>query len=94
MPRKLRSEYPGAMYRVRSRGDRREKVLLGRQAFIKTLAEACQKNQWASAGVVSGSGYLRTTSDDVHLNPVRAGMLQRQLGMLPTQLPEMTQAMD
>ena len=49
MPRKLRIEYPGAMYHVMSRGDRREKVFLDdvdRQDFVKTLAEACQKINW------------------------------------------------
>ena len=48
MPRKLRLEYPGAMYHVLSRGDRREKIFLDdvdRHDFIKTLAEACQKTQ-------------------------------------------------
>ena len=48
MPRKLRIEYPGAMYHVLSRGDRREKIFLDdvdRQDFIKTLAEACQKTK-------------------------------------------------
>jgi REP element-mobilizing transposase RayT len=49
MPRKLRIEYPGAMYHVMSRDDRREKVFLDdvdRQDFVKTLAEACQKINW------------------------------------------------
>jgi len=49
MPRKLRIEYPGAMYHVMSRGDRREKIFLDdvdRQDFIKTLAEARQKTGW------------------------------------------------
>ena len=49
MPRKLRVEYPGAIYHVMSRGDRREKIFLDdvdRQDFIKTLAEACQKTAW------------------------------------------------
>ena len=49
MPRKLRVEYPGAMYHVMSRGDRREDIFLDdvdRQDFIKTLAEACQKTGW------------------------------------------------
>ena len=133
MPRKLRVEYPGAMYHVMSRGDRREKIFLNdvdRQDFVKTLAEACQKTNWQVhayclmpnhyhlvlqtpepnlvAGMAwlqstytirlnhrhqlfghvlsgrykaqlvegSGSGYLRTACDYVHLNPVRAGMLQ------------------
>jgi putative transposase len=49
MPRKLRVEYPGALYHVMSRGDRREDIFLDdvdRQDFIKTLAEACQKTAW------------------------------------------------
>jgi putative transposase len=49
MPRKLRIEYPGAMYHLMSRGDRREKIFLDdvdRQDFLKTLAEACQKAGW------------------------------------------------
>jgi len=46
MPRQLRVEYPGAVYHVMSRGDRREDIFhddVDRQDFIKTLAEACQK---------------------------------------------------
>ncbi len=49
MPRKLRVEFPGAIYHVMSRGDRREDVFLDdvdRQDFLKTLAEACQKSGW------------------------------------------------
>ncbi len=42
LPRKLRLQYPGAMYHAMSRGDRREKVFLDdvdRHDLIKTLAE-------------------------------------------------------
>ena len=49
MPRKLRIEYPGAIYHVMSRGDRREDIFVDdvdRQDFIKTLAESCQKAGW------------------------------------------------
>lgn len=49
MPRKRRLEYPGAMYHVMSRGDRREDIFLDdvdRHDFIKTLAESCQKASW------------------------------------------------
>ena len=49
MPRKMRVEYPGAMYHVMSRGDRGESIFLDdvdRQDFVKTLAEACQKTDW------------------------------------------------
>jgi hypothetical protein len=46
MPRQLRIEYPGAIYHVMSRGDRREDIYhdnVDRQDFLRTLAEACQK---------------------------------------------------
>ena len=133
MPRKMRVEYPGAIYHLLSRGDRRENIFLDdvdRQDFIKTLAEACLKtgfqvhayclmsnhyhlvvetpNANLVAGMAwlqstytirlnhrhklfghvfsgrykslliddSGTGYLRTACDYVHLNPVRAGLLE------------------
>ena len=46
MPRKMRVEYPGAIYHVMSRGDRRDDIFLDdvdRQDYLKTLAETCQK---------------------------------------------------
>ena len=46
MPRQLRIEYPGAIYHVLSRGDRKDPIFLDDgdgHDFIKTLAEACQK---------------------------------------------------
>lgn len=135
MPRKIRVEYPGAIYHVLSRGDRREDIFLNdvdRQDFLKTMAEACQKTGWQvhayclmrnhfhlvvetpSANLVagmrwllssytirlnhrhqlhghvfsgrykaivvdgSGTGYLKTVCDYVHLNPIRAKLLRRE----------------
>jgi putative transposase len=49
MARKLRVEYPGAIYHVMNRGDRREPIFRGdadRQRFIATLGEACAKTDW------------------------------------------------
>ncbi|HVV73869.1 MAG TPA: transposase [Verrucomicrobiae bacterium] len=49
MPRQVRIEYPGAIYHVMSRGNRRQCIYLDdvdRQDFLKTLAEACQKTSW------------------------------------------------
>jgi putative transposase len=49
VPRKLRIEYPGAIYHIVNRGDRREDIFkddLDRQQFLSTLAEACQKTEW------------------------------------------------
>jgi REP element-mobilizing transposase RayT len=133
MPRKLRVEYPGAIYHVMSRGDRREDIFLDdvdRQDFLKTLAEVCHKAGFEvhayclmrnpfhlvleppNANLVAGlawllsastirlnhrhtlfghvfsgrykallveggaAGYLKTVCDYVHLNPVRAKLLQ------------------
>jgi REP element-mobilizing transposase RayT len=135
MPRKKRVEYPGAIYHVMDRGDRREDIYcddVDRQDFLKTLAEACQKTGWQvhaycmmrnhfhlvmetpNANLVagmrwflsaytirlnhrhklfghvfsgrykalivegSGSGYLKTVCDYVHLNPVRAKLLKQE----------------
>ena len=47
--RKLRIQYPGAIYHVMSRGDRREDIFeddKDRQRFLETLGEACQKTAW------------------------------------------------
>ena len=139
MLRKKRVEYPGAIYHVMDRGDRREDIFyddVDRQDFLKTLAEACQKTGWQvhayclmrnhfhlvmetpNANLVagmrwflsaytirlnhrhklfghvfsgrykslivdgSGSGYLKTVCDYVHLNPVRAKLLKRDERLL------------
>jgi len=132
MARKLRVEYPGAVYHVMNRGDRREPIFRDdedRQRFLSTLAEACRKTRWhvhalclmtnhfhlvvetPRANLVagmkwllgtyssrfnrrhklfghvfsgrykslivdgSGSGYLKSVCDYVHLNPVRAKLV-------------------
>jgi len=49
MSRKLRIEYPGAMYHVMNRGDQREDIFRDdqdRQKFVSTLDEACAKTEW------------------------------------------------
>jgi REP element-mobilizing transposase RayT len=133
MARKLRVQYPGAIYHVMNRGDRREAIFLSdkdRALFIRTLAEACEKTDWQvhawclmsnhfhlvtetpRANLVdgmhwllgvytnrfnhrqkefghlfsgrykalhvdaSGTGYLKTVCDYVHLNPARAGLIR------------------
>ena len=46
MPRKIRVEYPGAIYHIMSRGDRREDIFhddVDRHDFMKTVGEACLK---------------------------------------------------
>jgi REP element-mobilizing transposase RayT len=49
MSRKLRIEYPGAMYHVMNRGDQREDIFRDdhdRQKFLTTPGEACVKTEW------------------------------------------------
>ena len=46
MPRKLRIQYPGAMYHVMNRGDQREDDDSDRQKFLISLGECCQKTEW------------------------------------------------
>jgi REP element-mobilizing transposase RayT len=49
MARKPRVQYPGAIYHVMNRGDRREAIFYedgDRVLFIETLAEACEKTEW------------------------------------------------
>ena len=49
MARKLRVEYPGAIYHVMNRGDRREPIFqddADRRRFLETLGEACGKTEW------------------------------------------------
>src|SRR5437870_5359939 len=49
MARKLRVQYPGAMYYVMNRGDRREDIFCDDKdhaRFLETLPEACQKTGW------------------------------------------------
>jgi REP element-mobilizing transposase RayT len=138
MARKLRVQYPGAIYHVMNRGDRREPIFKDdkdRVCFLETLGETCDKTGWQvhafclmlnhfhlvvetpNANLVagmkwflgtytsrfnrrhklfghlfsgrykslivdgSGDGYLRTVCDYVHLNPVRANLLQPEQGL-------------
>jgi REP element-mobilizing transposase RayT len=133
MGRKLRVEYPGAIYHLMNRGDRREAIFredADREGFLAALGEVCGKTGWQvhalclmpnhfhlvvetpQANLVagmkwllgsytgrfnrrhklfghlfsgrykalvvdgSGTGYLKTVCDYVHLNPARAGRLE------------------
>jgi putative transposase len=49
MARKLRVQYPGAIYHVMNRGDRREAIFKDekdRERFLATLGETCGKTGW------------------------------------------------
>jgi len=49
MARKLRVQYPGAIYHVMNRGDHREPIFRSnkdRELFLQTLGQACEKTDW------------------------------------------------
>src|SRR5438128_2017690 len=49
MARKLRVEYPGAIYHLMDRGDRREPIFRDeedRERFLATFGEGCSKTSW------------------------------------------------
>ena len=132
MARKLRVEYPGAIYHVINRGDRREPIFKSdadRRLFLACLEQCCTKTGWQVHAYVlmpnhfhlvvetpqpnlvagmkwflgtytnrfnrrhkvfghlfsgryksllvdgSGTGYLKTVCDYVHLNPARAKLV-------------------
>src|SRR6266699_2105228 len=49
MARKLRVQYPGAIYHLMNRGDRREPIFkddADRRRWVETLEECCAKTDW------------------------------------------------
>ena len=49
MARKLRVQYPGAIYHLMNRGDRREPIFkddADRARFLETLGQCCTKTEW------------------------------------------------
>ncbi|MBE7501473.1 MAG: transposase [Verrucomicrobiales bacterium] len=61
MARRIRIEYPGAVYHVMSRGDHQEAIYredADRELFLKCPAEACEKTGWQiHAYVLMGNHY-------------------------------------
>jgi REP element-mobilizing transposase RayT len=61
MVRKLRVEYPGAVYSMLNRGDRRVIIYrddTDRQHFVDTLAEACEMTAWQVHALCLMSNHL------------------------------------
>jgi REP element-mobilizing transposase RayT len=80
MARKLRLQYPGALYHVMNRGDRREPIFRDdrdRRLLLETLGESCEKTDWlVHAWCLMSNHFLKTVCDYVHLNPARAKLLR------------------
>jgi REP-associated tyrosine transposase len=76
MPRKMRVQYPGAMYHVMSRGDQRDDIFfddVDRHDFVKTLAEACLKTDWEVHAFCLMRNHYHLVMETPHANLV-AGM--------------------
>jgi REP element-mobilizing transposase RayT len=61
MPRSIRIQYPGALYHVMARGNRREAIFADdedRRYFLHSLAQACERTGWrVHAWVLMGNHY-------------------------------------
>jgi putative transposase len=76
MARKLRIQYPGAIYHVMNRGDRREAIFADaqdRRRFLETLTEACEKTGWQVHGYCLMSNHFHLVIETPQANLV-AGM--------------------
>ena len=73
---KLRVEYPGAIYHVMNRGDRREPIFRDdddRRRFLGTLGEACAKTGWQVHALCLMSNHFHLVVETPKANLV-AGM--------------------
>ena len=76
MARKVRVEFPGAVYHVMCRGDRRESIFeddFDRVRFLETLAQACQRTGWRIHAYVLMSNHYHWLLETPQANLV-AGM--------------------
>ena len=74
MARKLRVEYPGAIYHLMNRGDRREPIFKDdedRQRFLGTLGEACVKTGWQVHAYCLMSNHFHLVIETPQANLVR-----------------------
>ena len=83
MGRRVRIEYPGALYHVLDRDDRRESIYGGdadRELFLRTLGEACGRTGWRVHAYVLMSNHYHLMLETPEPNLVK-GMhwLQRHL---------------
>jgi REP element-mobilizing transposase RayT len=85
MARPLRIEFPGALYHVTARGDRRDDIYLDdedRRAFLGLLGQVCQRFDWACHAYCLMTNHYHLLVETRQANLSR-GM--RQLGGVYTQ---------
>jgi len=103
--RNLRVEYPGAIYHVMNRDDRREPIFRDkedRRQFIATLGEACGKTGWQVQALCLMDNHFHLVEETPQANLVAGMNLQRKarrwawlrVGRLPGQMKEQMGAED
>src|ERR1044072_7724001 len=76
MPRKARVEFPGAVYHLLDRGDRREAIFVNdadRENFLRTLGQACARCGWRVHALVLMTNHYHLLVETPEANLV-AGM--------------------
>jgi REP element-mobilizing transposase RayT len=76
MPRKARVEFPGAVYHLLDRGDRREAIFVNgadRENFLRTLGQACGRCGWRVHALVLMTNHYHLLVETPEANLV-AGM--------------------
>lgn len=76
MPRSVRIEYPGALYHVMARGNRRDDIFLSdsdREMFLNTLGQTCERTGWRVLAWVLMSNHYHLALQTPEANLV-AGM--------------------
>jgi REP element-mobilizing transposase RayT len=74
MARKLRVQYPGAVYHVMNRGDRREDIFQSdhdRRLFLDTLGQTCEKTDWQERKTVACENTLFRPIPFQHIQRIR-----------------------
>jgi putative transposase len=78
MSRPLRFEFPGGLFHVTSRGDRREPIYLGdadRLAWMDVLVQVCQRYNWVCHAYCLMDNHFHIVVETVEGN-MSAGMRQ------------------
>ena len=78
MARKLRVQFPGAIYHVMNRGDRREPIFADdqdRRIFLSTLADACEKTDWQIHAWCLMRNHFHLVAETPRANPNLRGPL-------------------
>jgi REP element-mobilizing transposase RayT len=83
MARQLRVEYPGAVYQMMNRGDRREPIVRDdedRKDILTTLGEACAKGGWQVHALCLMPNHFHLVLDDAEVDRATVAHGEREHG--------------